>query len=92
MNILLRLADLTNPFPTSVQPTSSTLQSILNWVFLIVGGLALIFIVIGAFRYIVSGGEPQETSAAKNTIMYAAIGLLVTIGASIIVNFVIGKL
>jgi hypothetical protein len=75
-----------------VGANSSTLTTILNLIFVVVGALALLFIVIGAFRYIVSGGERTATAAAKNTIMYAAIGLLITISASIIVNFVIGKL
>jgi len=80
-----------SPLPT-VSASSGTLTTILNFIFIIVGALALLFIVIGAFRYIVSGGDPQKTSQAKDTIMYAAIGLLIAIGASVIVNFVIGKL
>jgi hypothetical protein len=58
----------------------------------VVGALALLFIVIGGYRYVISQGNPQAVAQAKNTILYALIGLIVAISAQVIVSFVIGKL
>jgi TRAP-type C4-dicarboxylate transport system permease small subunit len=46
-------------------------------------------IIIGGFRYIVSGGDQTSVTAAKNTIMYAIIGLVVVLFSQVIVRFVL---
>lgn len=53
----------------------------------LVATLAVIFIIIGGFKYTTSQGEPGKLQSAKNTIMYAIIGLLVTIFAFAITQF-----
>lgn len=85
------MAQIANPFP-KVAGNSGTLDNILNLVFTITGAVAFLFIIIGGFKYIVSSGDPQSTAKAKNTIIYAAVGLMVTLAASLIVNFVFGNL
>lgn len=62
-----------------------TITNTLSW---IVGAVAVIMIIIGGFRYLISGGDSNGVSSAKNTIMYALIGLLVVIFAQVIVAFV----
>jgi len=54
----------------------------------IVGAVSVIMIILGGFRYVISGGDSNGVSGAKNTIMYAIIGLLVVIFAQVIVSFV----
>lgn len=71
---------------------NGTINSIKNIVFSLAGGLSLLFVVIGGVRYIVSQGDPNATSQAKNTILYALVGLVVTVFAYAIVGFVIGNL
>lgn len=71
---------------------SGEVKLILSIVFAVIGALALLFITLGGFRYIISQGDPQGTAKAKNTIIYAVAGLLVALGAEAIVTFVIGKL
>lgn len=71
--------------------SSGTLKTILNIVFGIVGGLSLLFVTIGGFRYVVSQGDPQAIGKAKNTIIYALVGLVIAIAAQAIVTFVIGR-
>lgn len=66
-------------------------KAILTVVFTITGALAVLFFVIGGMRYISSQGEPQEIAKAKSTLIYAIIGLLVSILAVSIVGFVLGK-
>jgi len=69
--------------------TSAKLQTILNIVFMVAGGIAVLIVVLAGLRYVLSQGNPQETSVAKNAILYALIGLVVIISATAIVNFVI---
>jgi hypothetical protein len=71
--------------------TGATVKVILSIVFGIVGALSLLFITIGGFRYVISQGDPQTVSKAKNTILYAIIGLVVAISAQAIVTFIVGK-
>ena len=54
-----------------------------------IGVLSVIMLIFGGFRYIVSGGQKEKVTAAKNTILYAIIGLLVAVFAYAIINFVI---
>jgi hypothetical protein len=55
----------------------------------IVGAIAVIMIVIGGLRYVISGGDASQVQAAKNTILYALVGIIVAILAYAAVNFVI---
>lgn len=79
---------INNPFP-AVQADHAAWTAMLNFVFGVVGALCLLMITIGAFRYVISRGEPQEIAKAKNTILYAAIGLVVSVSAIAIVSFVV---
>lgn len=54
--------------------------------------LAVIFIIYGGIKYITSQGSPEQTNAAKNTILNAVIGLIVTILASVVVGFIAGAI
>lgn len=68
------------------------LQQILQIVFGISAALAVLFVVIGALRFVVSDGDPQDTARARNTIIYALIGLLIALAAEAIVSFALNKL
>jgi len=52
---------------------------------------AIGFIIFGSFEYITSQGEPDKTSKARSTIVNAAIGLVIAIMATAIINFVAGR-
>lgn len=62
---------------------------ILNVVTFIIGAVAVLMIIIGAMRYTLSGGDQSAVSSAKNTIIYAAVGLILAALANAIVNFVL---
>ena len=51
----------------------------------------MIMLIIGGFRYVVSQGDQQQVQSAKNTILYAVVGIVVAILAYAAVNFVIGS-
>lgn len=62
---------------------------IINVISVIVGVVAVIMIIYGGFRYITSGGNDSAVAAAKNTILYALIGLIIVALAQVIVKFVL---
>ncbi len=64
---------------------------IINIFSLIVGVIAVIMIIVGGLKYITSSGDSNNVSAAKNTILYAIIGLIVVALAQVIVRFVLTK-
>ncbi|MDX1765649.1 MAG: pilin [Candidatus Saccharimonadales bacterium] len=54
----------------------------------IVGAASVIMIVIGGLRYVFSSGDPQQAAAARNTIIYSVIGLVVALAAQGIIRIV----
>jgi len=67
-------------------------SNITNILLFIVGALSVIMLIVGGFRYVVSGGNASAVTAAKNTILYAIVGLIVAFLAFAVVNFVLGAL
>lgn len=65
-------------------------KDILNVVFLVVGILAVIMIIVGGVFMMISAGDPGKIKRAKDTIIYSVIGLIITLLAFAIVNFVVG--
>ncbi len=70
---------------------NSLITQIINIFSVIVGIVAVIMIVYGGFRYITSGGDSNNTAAAKNTILYAIVGLVIVALAQFIVRFILSK-
>ncbi len=68
------------------------LTTITQVIVYLVGIVSVIMIIIGGLRYVVSGGDSTGTASAKNTILYALIGLIVALFAQVIVSFVLSKL
>lgn len=64
---------------------------IVNLLLFIIGVVAVIMIVIGGLRYVLSGGDPKNTTAAKDTVLYAVIGIVVALLAYAIVSFVLNQ-
>ena len=69
----------------------SFITNIVNILLFLAGAIAVIVIIIGGIRYVLSSGDSGQVQAAKNTILYAVIGLIVVIMAYAIVNFVINQ-
>lgn len=86
--IKIQQSDLNlNNAPTTVGEPQ--IAGILATVYLIAGIVAVVAIIIGGIRYVSSNGDSSQISAAKNTITYAVVGLIVVIVAAIITRFVI---
>lgn len=67
----------------------SILKTVINVLLYIIGIVAVIMIVIGGIRYTTSNGDSSSIKSAKDTILYAVVGLVVAIMAFAIVNFVV---
>ncbi len=59
---------------------------------LIAGIVAVAYIIVGGFRYVLSGGNPDQTKVAKDAVLNAVIGLVIAIIASTIVRFLAARL
>lgn len=66
-----------------------TIATIINIFSLVVGAVAVIMIIVGGFKYITSGGDSSNISSAKNTILYAIVGLVIVAIAQAVVRFVL---
>ena len=68
---------------------NAIIKRIINLLSVIVGVVAVIMIIIGGLRYITSGGSDTSVTGAKNTILYAIIGLIIVALAQILVRFIL---
>lgn len=66
-------------------------RTITNVLLFIVGAISVIMLIIGGIRYTTSMGDSTAVTAAKNTILYAVIGIIISLLAFAVVNFVIGS-
>ncbi len=57
-----------------------------------IGAMSVLMIVIGAFKFVISQGNSDAVSSARNTILFAAIGLVIAISAQAIVTFILGRI
>lgn len=64
-------------------------KTITNVLLFIIGAISVIMLIIGGIRYTISNGDSAAVTSAKNTILYAVIGIIVAILAYALVNFVI---
>lgn len=73
----------------SADDPSGLVKNVINFMLYLVGILSVAFLIWGGIRYTTSAGDSNKVTSAKNTIMYAVIGLIVAILAYAIVNLVI---
>ncbi|MBQ3296218.1 hypothetical protein IJG95_00675 [Candidatus Saccharibacteria bacterium] len=78
--------------PENLFGDTGVFKQITNVVLYIVGVIAVIMLIIGGIKYVVSGGDAKKVTDAKNTVLYAIIGLIIAFLAFAIVNFVITTL
>jgi len=78
--------------PSNLFGSDGLFQVLANTLIFIIGAIAVIMLIIGGIRYVVSGGNDNAVAGAKNTILYAIIGIAVAFLAYAAVNFVIGQL
>ncbi|MBI2007968.1 hypothetical protein HYU82_01795 [Candidatus Saccharibacteria bacterium] len=73
----------------ATEKLNNLIRKVINLLSLVVGIVAVIMIIIGGLRYITSGGSDTGVTSAKNTILYAIIGLIIVALAQLLVRFVL---
>lgn len=68
---------------------TSIVKRAINLMLYGIGVLSVVMLIFGGFRYIISGGKKESVTNAKNTILYAIIGLLIAIFSYALVNFIV---
>lgn len=68
---------------------SGIFTTVSNVMLFVVGAISVIMVIVGGLRYVISGGNSTNITAAKNTILYAVVGLIISVMAYAIINFVI---
>ena len=78
--------------PEDLFGDNGAFKQVTNTILYIVGIIAVIMLIIGGIKYVISGGDSKKITDAKNTVLYAIIGLIIAFLAFAIVNFVISAL
>lgn len=76
---------------TALFGNTGVFTTISNLMLFGIGAVSVIMVIVGGLRYVISGGNSATITTAKNTILYAIVGLVIAILAYAIVNFVIGS-
>jgi hypothetical protein len=77
--------------PKPATDFTDLVAKIINVMSVLVGAIAVVMIVIAGFRFVTSAGNETAVAAARKTILYAVIGLLVVAFAQALVHFVLKK-
>jgi len=72
--------------------SNANLHTIFQLVFGVIGAAAVIFMMVAGIRLILSAGDPEAMKDARQTIIYASIGLVVAVSAELIVTFLLARL
>jgi hypothetical protein len=78
--------------PTQLFGAGGIFTTITNVLLFVVGALSVVMVIVGGLRYVVSGGNSTAVTGAKNTILYAIVGIIVAFLAYAAVNFLLGSL
>ena len=82
----------TNDQASTLFGDNGVFKTITNAALFLIGAISVLMLIYGGIRYTISGGDSSAVTAAKNTIMYAIIGIIVALLAYAIVNFVLSSL
>ncbi len=89
----LRVDQPCNPVDDTeaTQRVNAVITDVINIFTFVVGFVAVIMVIIGGLKYITSAGDSGNVTSAKNTILYAVVGLVVVALAQFIVRFVLTR-
>lgn len=78
--------------PQTLFGADSIFNTIVNILLFIIGAISVVMLIFGGIRYTTSGGNSASVTAAKNTILYAIVGLIIAFLAFAVVNWVLVSL
>lgn len=70
----------------TIQGLQCLIANVLSVAITIIGLSGFIMIMFGAFKYLISGGNTKHTEAARSTITYAIIGIVVALSSIVVLN------
>lgn len=77
--------------PTSITDIFTILANIIEILLSLITVLAVIFVIYAGIQYITSSGDPGKTATAKSGITNAAVGIILSAGAYLIIDFLAGR-
>ncbi len=80
-----------SPGSDATSKINNIITLVINIFSVVVGIIAVIMIIVGGIRFILSGGDSTATGAARNTVLYAVVGLIIVALAQIIVRYVLAR-
>lgn len=80
-----------NDQPDRLDGDEGMFKRITDVLLFVIGAVSVIMLIVGGIRYVVSGGDQAAVTSAKNTILYAVVGIIVAILAYAVVNFFVGQ-
>ena len=86
--VSLAIEEGIKPIDGGTWTVAEILERVTNWILGFTGLVAIMFLVYGGLQYIISAGNKDKAEAAKKTILYAVIGLVVVALSYVIVSFV----
>ena len=78
--------------PSDLFGASGIFTTVVNVLLFVIGAVAVVMLIVGGLRYAISGGNSTAVSAAKNTILYAIVGLIIAFLSYAIINFVMNAI
>ncbi len=91
-NIFWRLLAETTPPPGIVViDANEAVANVFKAVLMLIGAISVIYIIVGGISYTLSAGDSNKITKAKDTILYAVVGLVIVVSAFLIINMVIEK-
>ncbi|GAC1481319.1 MAG: hypothetical protein NVS1B7_1790 [Candidatus Saccharimonadales bacterium] len=87
----IALQENSTPCNDTGNKINGVIKLVVNLLSLFVGVAAVIMLIVGGLKYVTSQGESSNTAGAKNTILYAIIGLVIVALAQLIVRFTLNK-
>jgi hypothetical protein len=80
------------PNPLRYNTVQEIIYAVVNYLFWLALSLVILFVLIGAFYILTSGGNRERLSTGKKFIIYAAIGFILTLGARGVIGLILGAL
>lgn len=78
--------------PAGSPDINKSIATIVNLLSVVVGVVAVIMIIIGGLKFVTASGDSNNITSARNTILYAVVGLVVVAMAQIVVHFVLDRI
>lgn len=79
--------DVPNPVGSDTD-VGAIIARVIDALLIFAGAVAVLFLIIGGFRYVISAGNPDQVEGAKKTILYAILGLIIIFIAFVAVRFI----